>query len=738
MTFLNPFVLFGLAAASLPVLFHLFARRRSRRVEFSSLRFLQKLEKTSMRAVKLRQWLLLLIRTLLIACLVMAFARPALRGYLGSFFGASHANSSVVYLIDNSASMTRSDESGALLVQAKRSAQAIAGLMQQGDEATVIPLASLERGKEYTPLHTKQDVLRAIEDVRAADRPAELDDGLRVASAVLSRSVNVNKELYLLTDAQSRNLRSRDTSRKDTAAMRLFDPSTRIFETIVGHGEEMSGKNLALDSLKPVTTIFEPGRPVQFEAWVHTTSRTAVQNVALSLFYNSERVGQTTIASVGVGSTERVTIQGPLRGSGLIEVKAELEPDALPFDNSRYTVLDIPSSRRIALYTSDPQKASFLQLALSQTLEASGQSMPFTIDLKRPDELRTLPAIASHYDAAIVLWGPGIGETDREGLKAYVDAGHGAAIFLMPGLDASANQQLAALGLPQITTKTGQPTGDATHYLSFAQFELSHPFFSGMFEAGQGGNRVRGIESPHIFENYGVSLSRGIPLIKLSNGNPYLVELTVGKGDVLFYTVPPTFDFSDLPRRSIFLPLMRRTAAYASAIKTARDENQQPAFVTTEPFQIELPQLAGEQTGATLLIKSPDGSSMRSKVSVTSDGKPFIRLEEARVAGNYTVYRDAEAREPIAAFAVNVESDEADIKTASEKQMVDYLAARTSANRASIKSLKPDERTIATAVQQSRYGVELWQSFLYAAIILALLEMLIAREAKRQVVVAAA
>jgi hypothetical protein len=125
-------------------------------------------------------------------------------------------------------------------------------------------------------------------------------------------------------------------------------------------------------------------------------------------------------------------------------------------------------------------------------------------------------------------------------------------------------------------------------------------------------------------------------------------------------------------------------------------------------------------------------------VSVTSDGKPFIRLEEARVAGNYTVYRDAEAREPIAAFAVNVESDEADIKTASEKQMVDYLAARTSANRASIKSLKPDERTIATAVQQSRYGVELWQSFLYAAIILALLEMLIAREAKRQVVVAAA
>jgi hypothetical protein len=76
MTFLNPFFLFGLAASSLPVLFHLFARRRSRKVEFSSLRFLQKLEKTSMRAVKIRQLLLLIVRTLLIAALVLAFARP--------------------------------------------------------------------------------------------------------------------------------------------------------------------------------------------------------------------------------------------------------------------------------------------------------------------------------------------------------------------------------------------------------------------------------------------------------------------------------------------------------------------------------------------------------------------------------------------------------------------------------------------------------------------------------------
>src|SRR5438552_10339834 len=161
MTFLNPLYLIGLAASALPVLFHLFARRRSRRVEFSSLRFLQKLEKTSMRAVKIRQILLLIIRTLLITAVVLAFARPALRGYLGGVFGSSHANTSMVFLIDNSASMSRSDERGELLKQVREAASAITQVFSEGDDATVIPLASIERGKIYRPVHGRRDVMEA-------------------------------------------------------------------------------------------------------------------------------------------------------------------------------------------------------------------------------------------------------------------------------------------------------------------------------------------------------------------------------------------------------------------------------------------------------------------------------------------------------------------------------------------------------------------------------------------------
>ncbi len=100
------------------------------------------------------------------------------------------------------------------------------------------------------------------------------------------------------------------------------------------------------------------------------------------------------------------------------------------------------------------------------------------------------------------------------------------------------------------------------------------------------------------------------------------------------------------------------------------------------------------------------------------------------MAGNYTVYRDAEAREPIAAFAVNIQSDESDLRTASPADMTNFLAARMNGKKPVIMRIKAGDPNIAKAIEQSRYGVELWQAFLWAALVLALVELVIAREGR--------
>lgn len=80
MTFLTPSILWGLLAALIPILIHLFSLRKTKEVEFSTLRFIKELEHETIRKLKLRQWLLVLLRVLIIICLVLMFARPVQRG----------------------------------------------------------------------------------------------------------------------------------------------------------------------------------------------------------------------------------------------------------------------------------------------------------------------------------------------------------------------------------------------------------------------------------------------------------------------------------------------------------------------------------------------------------------------------------------------------------------------------------------------------------------------------------
>ena len=104
MTFLSPSVLWALFAVSIPIIIHLISLRQTRYEEFSSLRFIKLLEHKTIRHLKINQWLLVLLRTIAILCLILIFSRPLIKGdSTNSFIG--DIESRAVILIDNSASM---------------------------------------------------------------------------------------------------------------------------------------------------------------------------------------------------------------------------------------------------------------------------------------------------------------------------------------------------------------------------------------------------------------------------------------------------------------------------------------------------------------------------------------------------------------------------------------------------------------------------------------------------------
>src|SRR5665213_4375816 len=103
MTFLQPFLLWGLPLVLLPLIIHLLNRLRHRSHAWAAMRFLVAATRSSVSNTKLRQFLILLCRALAVAMLVLFLARPLAGGWLG--WALSPAPDAIIILLDRSASM---------------------------------------------------------------------------------------------------------------------------------------------------------------------------------------------------------------------------------------------------------------------------------------------------------------------------------------------------------------------------------------------------------------------------------------------------------------------------------------------------------------------------------------------------------------------------------------------------------------------------------------------------------
>src|ERR1700746_2058414 len=103
-TFLHPLVLLRLAAAAIPAVLPVLERRVPPEAEFPPLRYLSEAERQSARRLKLRHLLLLLLRTALIALIVLAAARPLVPAPAPVRGAAVHQRTALVVILDNSLS----------------------------------------------------------------------------------------------------------------------------------------------------------------------------------------------------------------------------------------------------------------------------------------------------------------------------------------------------------------------------------------------------------------------------------------------------------------------------------------------------------------------------------------------------------------------------------------------------------------------------------------------------------
>ena len=182
MTFLNPAILFGLLAASIPIVLHFLNLRKLKKIEFSTLAFLKELQKTKIKRIKLKQWLLLLLRIAIIIFLVMAFARPTVKNY--SVGNSSAAKTTAVIILDNTFSMSVVTENGSYLNQAKRIAKNLLNNFQDSDEIILLGVGNLSN-EAAQPTTNNQQLTKQIDELEISLVSKTLNESVVKAAQVL-------------------------------------------------------------------------------------------------------------------------------------------------------------------------------------------------------------------------------------------------------------------------------------------------------------------------------------------------------------------------------------------------------------------------------------------------------------------------------------------------------------------------------------------------------------------------
>src|SRR5436305_2834802 len=204
--FANVSMLGGLAAASLPIIIHLLNRRKFREMRWAAMRFLMAAIRKNSRRIRIEQWLLLAVRTLLIILVVLAMAKPYLES-LGALPVLAGRRTHRVLVLDGSLSMAYATGDVTRFEQAKTLAAQLVKDARRGDAISVVLMADPPKVVIGDPSPNHAEVLKEIEEVTLPHGGTDLEASFRTIDRVLESSTIPQKEVVFLTDLQAASWR---------------------------------------------------------------------------------------------------------------------------------------------------------------------------------------------------------------------------------------------------------------------------------------------------------------------------------------------------------------------------------------------------------------------------------------------------------------------------------------------------------------------------------------------------
>lgn len=755
-------------AAAVPILIHLFARRRYQRVAWAAMEFLNLAFKKTKKRVQLENLLLLILRVLVLLLLALALAEP--RFASAGLFGRRSVAETDFFLIDSSFSMDLRDATGeqSPYSRARKKALEVLGKLDRERDAAALITLGAPAHIEVPPSREITKIASDIERIQVSQGGTDILGGLRLVSARLeeptfAKEFPGRRVVYVFTDMQ-RSAFVADTAQKtdeegqtatkgdqpnpafESALRALKDLGAEVVFVDCGLSNDRRPANVAVTSLVHSGQALVRGAKTSFECRIRNFGDKTVSGEVQFFvdqeqsFVRSERISALKGLATGTRAETEAsfTFEHEFAEAGRHHVAVKFIDDGLRTDNTRRFAFEVRDHLRVLCVNGwngrdREDSATFFvarafdpELSRTVTQKSVFQAREIGVTEVQNEDFKDFDIICL---ADVVQLSP----AKAKELEEFTDAG-GSLIFI-PGKnvenDAAAqgvvNTAFFRSGQGLLPLPYGRAVGseDLAAEAYFLQFpSVLHPsmryFKDPRVQAILTQAPIRKfLETPPGPPPAGVatlfSFRRGTAT---AEERVYAAALakTVGKGTVVQFTTATDKKWNEFGASGFLVPLLREIGFWLTRPKDSLNAVVGEAHV--ERFDPSITKVSVTEG------KEPAVERTVNMAATKTVGElPFSRLERAEIITMRPVFAGAPPKDPAIAaerrLAVNVDAAESDL----ERMEPAAITAAFGTDLLRMAGAADD----LSAGAEDKAAAGFWKPFLYAMLAALIFESFFAR-----------
>ncbi|CAM4111315.1 vWA domain-containing protein [Flavobacterium weaverense] len=498
MHFKHPEILYFLFALIVPILVHLFQLRRFKKEYFTNVRFLKALSIQSRKSSRIKKWLLLASRLLLLFCIIVAFAQPFFESK-----DSKNASNELYIILDNSFSMQAKGKKGELL---KRAVQE---LLEETPENVNFSLITNSENYWNTDI---KSIRNELQNLQYSASPFKLDN---IMAKLKAHKTAFKKDIVIITDGigiDQKQLKNIDDK----------NFATFIIEKAVPKN------NVSIDSVfiqKTLDNFYEIS--IQLSGYGDNFEPTPI-----SLYNNKSLIAKTTVTLENSKKNINFTIpKTDFHGY------ASIEDNGLPYDNKYYFSISKPKKVNV-ISIGEAVKNNFLSRIYTADEFTFESSTLISLDYNKLEE----------QDVIVLNEVDDIPQALITTLISFIKKG-GNLIVIPSALCSISNLNSLLSNFGNLKFNSLENKEKLITKINF-----DHPIYSNVFE-----KKVVNFQYPKTNKSF--SLTNTTPaILSYEDQSTFLTSINNGIGQIAVFSAPFNIENSNFLQSPLIVPTFYKLA----------------------------------------------------------------------------------------------------------------------------------------------------------------------------------